>query len=125
MARRTFDFQESAKRLNLIRISQEMTTLPFTKEDILNWIEVCGLPKNQYFYSTLKRYNFFIEVERGKFRFKPNTPISYKVLVQVHERSSLHVKKLREPKQPEKVELTEESAIEYLKKKGYKIFKEV
>lgn len=135
MSRRCFDPKECIKALNTVKQSLQWKNQPFSKETILNALKNCGLPTHSNFWRVFRESGILQEVSKGQFMFTSKEPIVWTKLQEIktkyQELARHYANKTSEqveiPKEevPQSSKVTEQSAIDLLKGKGYKILKPI
>ena len=98
---------------------------PVTKDRIINTLKASNIPYPQSVFTGLRRHNILLDVEFGTYKYSTE-PIHISLIEQLvrdARATQLAYSNKVEPKREEVRILNEESAIAYLKKKGYKILK--
>lgn len=132
MSKRSFIPFDCIAALNTIKQGLQMKETPFSKETILTGLKNCNLPTNQVFWKVFRNSGLLQEVSKGKFMFTSKNPIHVSFLsdIKTEYQKLLHKrnqkKEVQENKDAQTVELPKEesqitSAINLLKKNGYKI----
>lgn len=116
--------------LNMGRMKYQ--TLPATKEDILRIFKSAKISYPEFVFVAMREKNIIIDSSRGEYIFK-DAPIHLSVVEsfvkdartkQYNYQKKWESKGIKAPKNaPIPHVLNEESAIKFLKQKGYKIFK--
>ena len=145
-----FKPEECIAPLNTLKEGYQIRGGHITKKEILTGLHNCGLPTNGYFWSAFRKHGIVQEISRGKYVFVGKDPIyigklraiqnTYRQTYTTYQRN--YVRKSSSEISPEtisesvpelisstcrriKPQITEEQAIQFLKEKGYKIYKYV
>lgn len=131
--------------LNTMKSGMQWKGKPFSKKEILECLRNCGLPSNGTFWMAFRKSGVIQEVSKGSYMFSSKEPIHVSVLARIYKsyqdltKAYSDNKKQKEPsekvetpevvvKQPaqevdakEKLEATEQFAIDLLRDLGYLI----
>ena len=143
-----FKPEECIAPLNTLKEGYQIRGGHITKKEILTGLHTCGLPTNGYFWSAFRKHGIVQEISRGKYVFVGKDPIyigklraiqnTYRQAYTTYQRN--YVRKSSSEISPEtisesipesipstclrvKPQITEEQAVQFLKEKGYKIYK--
>lgn len=130
MSRRSFDPKECIGALNNFKRAMQLRDQPFSKETVLTALKNCNLPTNSVFWTVFRNSGIIQETSKGKYMFTSKDPIYIGLLEHVKKSYQTAVKKyggaksekkkdIPEPKESPKMDI--QSAIDFLKKQGYKV----
>ena len=122
------DIEEFAMKLNILRVKSETLKKDYSQDEISKLMKGYGLPCSIAYFSAYVKNNIIIRSERGIYQF-PEEPV-YKGLVETALRSVRKYKLDSMKKLSSKAALAEEqkqveSYIQFLKERGYVIYKQV
>jgi hypothetical protein len=146
MKRTKFKAEEHIANLNSLKRTIKYLNRPFSKSIMIKGLKGAGLPCNDVFWMVFKSSGVIKEVSRGTFIFADDNPIHVSVLAAIYRKYKEKVckyskdyrdrKKNEKPKEESKEEavietvqlettheLTEETAVQFLKNLGYVIYK--
>ena len=151
---RSFKPEECIAALNTLKEGYQIKGGHITKKEILTGLHNCGLPTNPIFWGTLRKFGIIQETGLGKYVFvgkdpiyvgklraiqnlylktvhkyypKKAKPISESISESTSETNAKPISEISSESVPELVTVTisEEQAINFLKERGYKIYKYV
>ena len=122
------DTEEFAMKLNILRVKSETLKKDYSQDEISNLLKRYGLPCSVAYFTAYVKYRLIIRSDRGIYQF-PEEPV-YKGLVETALGSVRKYKLDNVKKQSSKAALEQEqrqveSYIQFLKERGYVIFKQV
>ena len=122
------DIEEFAMKLNILRVKNETLKKDYSQDEISRLMKGYGLPCSVAYFGAYVKHNIIVRSRRGVYQF-PEEPI-YKGLVETALRSIRKYKLDSMKKLSSKAILAEEqkqvdSCIQFLKERGYVIFKQV
>lgn len=125
MANKPFIAKDHIESLNRLKCDLLETKVPFTERRIRYGLKRCGIPANRTFWDEFKK-NLLQKVQYDGYLFIHTDPIHYNILEGIYENYKKKLYSNNNKKINNKNEDIEvQKAIDLLKSKGYKIYKEV
>ena len=133
MARPAFDSHDCISALNTLKQSFIFKGKPFTKDQLMEGLSNCGLPKSMVFWMAFRNSGLIANVDRTHYAFVNNNPIYVGVLESIKNKYLELNRKYSAPKEKKVEETVEEvaivaqidpikEAIKLLKDNGYIIY---
>lgn len=122
------DIEEFAMKLNILRVKSETLKKDYSQDEISKLMKGYGLPCSVAYFGTYVKHNIIVRSRRGVYQF-PEEPV-YKGLVETALRSIRKYKLDSMKKLSSKAMLAEEQkqveyCVQFLKERGYVIFKQL
>lgn len=122
------DTDEFTMKLNILRIKTESLRKDYSQSEIVELLKSYGLPYSISYFSAYVKYSIIIRSDRGVYKF-PDEPV-YRGIIETALESVRRYKLDNAKKMSSKAVMEQEAKqietyIQFLKERGYVIFKQV